>query len=140
MSEEYGTVGGVPVSEDDIAAMVANAEAGFPGVTMRRARPVRPSMGEGPSRTVSVRLDPQLDAALTARQRESGQTTSELIRAALIAHRPAACSWGWPRPPPGTGQASVITRRRTSRMEAKYRSQEFPELTYSKEKSFFQPA
>lgn len=45
MSEEYGTVGGVPVSEDDIAAMVANAEAGFPGVTMRRARPVRPSMG-----------------------------------------------------------------------------------------------
>lgn len=90
MSEEYGTVGGVPVSEDDIAAMVANAEAGFPGVTMRRTRPGRLSMGEGPSRTVAVRLDPQLDAAPTTRRRESGQTTSELIRAALIAYLPAA--------------------------------------------------
>lgn len=43
-------------------------------------------MGTGPARTVAVRLDPDLDAALAARQRESGQTTSQLIRDALSAY------------------------------------------------------
>ncbi|WCC80165.1 ribbon-helix-helix domain-containing protein [Cutibacterium equinum] len=83
---EYGTVGGVPVTDADVAAMVANAEAGFPGVTMRRDRPGRPLLGTGPSRTVAVRLDPELAAALATRQRESGLTTSELIREALSAY------------------------------------------------------
>ena len=36
---EYGTVGGVPVGDEDIEAMVANAEAGFPDVTMSRTHP-----------------------------------------------------------------------------------------------------
>ncbi|BDQ39501.1 CopG family transcriptional regulator [Cutibacterium granulosum] len=83
---EYGTVGGVPVGDEDIEAMVANAEAGFPDVTMSRTHPGRPSMGDGPARTVAVRLDPELDAALRARQRTSGQTTSQLIREALSAY------------------------------------------------------
>lgn len=83
---EYGTVAGAPVTGDDIDVMVVNAEAGFPGVTMKRTRRGRLLMGKGPARTVAVRLDPDLDAALTARQRESGQTTSQLIRDALSAY------------------------------------------------------
>ena len=79
----YGTVDGVAITDEVISELVANAEAGFPGVVMRRGRPGRPSMGSGPARTVAVRLDPELDAALVARQRDSGQTTSEVLREAL---------------------------------------------------------
>lgn len=79
--KQLGTVNGRPVTEDDVAAMVANAEAGFPGVTVR---PVgRPAMGGHPARTVGVRLDPELDDALLARMAETGRTASDLMRDAL---------------------------------------------------------
>ena len=55
---EYGTVGGVPVGDEDIEAMVANAEAGFPDVTMSRTHPGRPSMGDGPARTCLLYTSP----------------------------------------------------------------------------------
>ena len=81
MSDILGTVNGRPVTEADVQAMVANAEAGFPGVTVR---PVgRPTMGERPARTVAVRLDPELDEALLERLAETGETASDVMRTAL---------------------------------------------------------
>lgn len=81
----YGTVDGVEITEEVIARMVANAEAGFPGLTPRR-RVGRPAMGEGAARTVSVRLDPDLDAALQERAVTTGQNPSHVIRDALRAY------------------------------------------------------
>jgi uncharacterized protein (DUF4415 family) len=77
----WGVVGGVPITEDVIGAMVANAEVGFPGVTPRRTG--RPLMGKRPARTVAVRLDPDLDQALLERVAQTGQATSDLLRDAL---------------------------------------------------------
>ncbi|MDR0483269.1 MAG: ribbon-helix-helix domain-containing protein [Cellulomonadaceae bacterium] len=84
MTASFGQVNGRHVTEDDVTAIVANAEAGFPGVTMR---PVgRPTLGERPARTVGVRLDPDLDNALLAEIAASGHSASEVIRDALRAH------------------------------------------------------
>jgi hypothetical protein len=80
----WGEVDGVPITEELIDAAVANAEAGFPGVV---ARPVgRPLMGERPARSVAVRLDPELDAALLARAAATDESASEVIREALRAY------------------------------------------------------
>ena len=81
MSKVLGTVDGRPVTEDDVAAMVANAEAGFPGVTFR---PVgRPAMGDRPARIVGVRIDPELDDALLTHIAVTGRTASDVVRVAL---------------------------------------------------------
>ena len=81
MGTILGTVDGKPVAQTDIDAIVANAEAGFPGVTVRSAG--RPAMGGHPARTVAVRLEPELDTALLTRLAETGETVSDLMRAAL---------------------------------------------------------
>lgn len=83
----WGTVKGVPITEQVIESMVANAEAGFPGVTLRRGRP---SLGDRPARTVAVRLDPELDSALLERMTETDKTASELLRDALRSYLVAA--------------------------------------------------
>lgn len=81
-SKVHGTVDGVPITDDVIDRLVANAEAGFPGVTMRRA-PGRPALGDGPATTVAVRLDPDLHRALIERIETGGSSASEIIRQAL---------------------------------------------------------
>ena len=81
MSEILGTVNGQSVTQADVDAIVANAEAGFPGVTVR---PVgRPSLGKRPARTVAVRLDPDLDDTLLEYLAETGETASDVMRTAL---------------------------------------------------------
>lgn len=80
--EPYGTVDGVPITDEIIDRLVANAEAGFPGVTPRRAAG-RPSMGDGPATTVAVRLDPDLHRALIERVESTETNASDLIREAL---------------------------------------------------------
>ena len=80
-STELGTINGRPVTEDDVAAIVANAEAGFPAVTARRVG--RPAMGPRPARTIGVRLEPELDDALLANIAETGRSASEITREAL---------------------------------------------------------
>lgn len=85
----YGTVNGVPVTDEVIERLVANAEAGFPGVTPRRA-PGRPAIGDGPATTVAVRLDPELHRALVERIELAGTSASELIRQALRKYLDAA--------------------------------------------------
>lgn len=80
--EPYGTVNGVPITNEIIERLVANAEAGFPGVTATRA-PGRPAMGDGPATTVAVRLDPDLHRALLERVESAETNASDVIREAL---------------------------------------------------------
>lgn len=77
----YGTVDGVEITEDAVERLAANAEAGFPGVTPRRAG--RPTMGDGPATTVAVRLDPALHRALEERVEHDHVSASDVIRDAL---------------------------------------------------------
>lgn len=80
--EPYGTVDGVPITDEIIERLVANAEAGFPGVTATRAAG-RPAMGSGPATTVAVRLDPDLHRALLDRVESTETNASAVIREAL---------------------------------------------------------
>lgn len=81
MSSSHGHVDGVEITDEVIDRLVANAEAGFPGVTARRAG--RPAMGEGPATTVAVRLDPNLHQALVERVEGENSNASQVIRDAL---------------------------------------------------------
>ena len=84
MSQTYGTVDGVEITEEVIARLVANAEAGFPGVTFRKAG--RPAMGDGPATTVAVRLEPDLHQALAERVKAEHSNASQIVRDALRAY------------------------------------------------------
>lgn len=88
-SRVHGTVDGVPIIDEVIDRLVANAEVGFPGVTARRA-PDRPALGDGPATTVAVRLDPDLHRALIERIETAGSSASEIIRQALRNYLDAA--------------------------------------------------
>ncbi len=78
-----GTVGGKPVTEADIDAMVREAEAGYDVAELLRRRRGRPPMGSGPAEVVPVRLDPELREAVEARAAKDDMTTSDVIRRAL---------------------------------------------------------
>lgn len=82
MTRSYGIVDGVEITDDVIEDLVSNAEAGYPGVTPHRM-PGRPALGDGPAKTVAVRLDPALLKALQQRANHDARTTSEVIREAL---------------------------------------------------------
>lgn len=82
MGKEYGTIDGAEITDDVIDTLVENAEAGFPGVTPRRAVG-RPTLGRGPATTVAVRLDPDLHRELIARTEEDDASASDIIRDAL---------------------------------------------------------
>jgi len=81
MSSNHDAVNGVEITDEVIDRLVANAEAGFPGVTARRAG--RPAMGQGPATTVAVRLDPTLHQALVERVEGENSNASQVIRDAL---------------------------------------------------------
>lgn len=85
----YGTVGGVDITDEVIDTLVKNAEAGFPGVTPRRATG-RPALGSGPATTVAVRLDPDLHRALVERVEGDHTNASQIIRDALRKYLAAA--------------------------------------------------
>jgi predicted transcriptional regulator len=77
------TVNGMPVSDEQIEAWAAQAEAGYPVEVLRR-RGRRP-LGEGESTVVPVRMEPALLRALAARADHEHVTRSEAIRAAVRA-------------------------------------------------------
>lgn len=82
MSNE--TVGGHPVSDEQIQAWADEAEAGYDVATLRRRG--RPVKGNGPGEVVPARLDPALLAALDAQAKLEGlPNRSEAIRAAVRA-------------------------------------------------------
>lgn len=77
------TVGGAPITEQQIQEWADEAEAGYEVTALRRRG--RPALGAGVSTVVPVRLDAELLDALTARARRENVTRSEAIRAAVRA-------------------------------------------------------
>ena len=82
----YGhTRSGQPITDADIEALAAEAEAGYDvdRLIARRRMRGRPALGSSAASVESVRLDPELRGELLERARSEGTTTSEIIREAL---------------------------------------------------------
>lgn len=82
----YGhTRSGRPITDREIEALAAEAEAGYDvdELVARRGKRGRPSLGSAPASVESVRLDPELRQELVQRAQTDGTTTSEVIREAL---------------------------------------------------------
>ncbi|MGN6588185.1 MAG: ribbon-helix-helix protein, CopG family [Solirubrobacterales bacterium] len=80
----YGrTPSGKLITDELVEKLSKEAEAGFDVDEILRRRKGRPSMGSGPARVESVRLDPELREALARRAEHDGEPTSAVIRKAL---------------------------------------------------------
>lgn len=82
----YGhTRSGLPITDREVEALAAEAEAGYDvdELIARRGKRGRPSLGSAPASVESVRLDPELRQELLKRARAESTTTSEVIREAL---------------------------------------------------------
>ncbi len=82
----YGhTRSGQPITDTEVEALAAEAEAGYDvdRLIARRPKCGRPALGSSPASVESVRLDPELRLELLQRARSEGTTTSEVIREAL---------------------------------------------------------
>ena len=82
----YGhTRSGRPITDTEIEALAAEAEAGYDvdQLIERRPKRGRPALGSSPAAVESVRLDPEMREELLQRARSEGTTTSEIIREAL---------------------------------------------------------
>ena len=82
----YGhTRSGRPITDTDVEALAAEAEAGYDvdELIARRPKRGRPALGSSPASVESVRLDPELRRELVDRARADATTTSEVIREAL---------------------------------------------------------
>lgn len=79
------TASGRPITDDVVAILVAEAEAGYDLDTLvaRRGRRGRPTLGSAAATVESVRLEPELRGQLTQRAQAEGTTTSAIIREAL---------------------------------------------------------
>jgi hypothetical protein len=75
------TSSGVPVTEELIDELAAEAECGYDPAKLRGRG--RPPLGAGPSEVVPVRLDPQLRRELEERAAHEHTSQSDLIRRAL---------------------------------------------------------
>lgn len=89
MSNPEETSGGVPITEELIEQLSAEAEAGYDVAELKR-RGGRRRMGSAPADVVPVRLDPELRTALQQRAQTEHTTTSDVIRSALHAWLDAA--------------------------------------------------
>lgn len=74
---------GRPATDERIAALAAEAEAGYAPEQIHPPRTGRPPLGEGNSRVVQFRLDAATFEALVARARAEHRSVSEIARAAL---------------------------------------------------------
>ena len=72
---------GVELTEDVLARMAGEAEAGLDVTKLRRRG--RPRMGSGPAEAFPVRLDPELRQAVDERAAADNTTPSDVIREAL---------------------------------------------------------
>lgn len=82
----YGhTAFGRPISDAEVEALAAEAEAGYDvdELLARRPKRGRPALGSAPASVESVRLDPELRRELLERACADATTTSEVIREAL---------------------------------------------------------
>lgn len=80
------TVNGVPVTEEQIAAWAAEAEAGYEVAKLKERGRGRPGRGAEPSQVVALRLTPDELAAIDARAAREHKTRSEAIRDALTSY------------------------------------------------------
>ena len=80
------TVNGVPVTEEQIAAWAAEAEAGYDVTKLKERGRGRPGRGAEPSQVVALRLTPDELAAIDARAARESKTRSEAIRDALTSY------------------------------------------------------
>ncbi len=83
---ERETIRGEVVTEEQIAAWAAEAEAGYDVDDLKRRRRGRPGRGADPSQVVAVRLTSEELDALDARAEREHKTRSELIREAIAAY------------------------------------------------------
>jgi predicted transcriptional regulator len=81
------TINGEPVSDEQIEAWAAEAEAGYDVETLKKRGRGRPGRGAEPSQVVALRLTLDEIAKLDATAVREGKTRSEVIREALT--RPA---------------------------------------------------
>lgn len=80
------TINGQPVTEEQIAAWAAEAEAGYDVAALKKRGRGRPGRGAEPSQVVALRLTLDEIAELDARAAREGKTRSEVIREALTHH------------------------------------------------------
>ncbi len=84
--QRYGTIGGVPVTEELVERLADEAEAGFSPEQVRGPGRPRLSPGQGPSAIVQVRVDDELQRRLADRALEDGTSVSTVVREALRLH------------------------------------------------------
>lgn len=82
------TINGQPVTDEQIAAWAAEAEAGYDVAALKKRGRGRPGRGAEPSQVVALRLTADEIALLDARAEREGKSRSEVIREALT--HPAA--------------------------------------------------
>ena len=81
MSRNYGTSGGVEITDDVIERLANEAERGYDSGKLRPRG--RPPLGATASKIAQVRLPPELSAALDRRATRDHARRSEVIRRAL---------------------------------------------------------
>lgn len=77
------TMHGKSVTEEQIAAWAADAEAGYGVAVLKKRGRGRPGRGAEPSQVVALRLTVDEIAMLDARAVREGKSRSEVIREAL---------------------------------------------------------
>jgi hypothetical protein len=77
------TASGKPITDELVEQLADKAESGYDVEDTRRRSAGRPPMGTGAASVESVRLDPELQEALTERAKHDRETTSSVIRNAL---------------------------------------------------------
>lgn len=81
------TINGKPVTEQQIAAWVDEAEVGYDTQALKNRGRGRPGRGAEPSQVIALRLTSEEIAALDARAEREGKSRSEVIRDALDSAR-----------------------------------------------------
>lgn len=79
------TIRGVPVSEEQIAAWVEEAESGYDVAALRKHGRGRPGRGASPSQVVAVRFTSEELSELDRRAAVRNMSRSALIREAVLA-------------------------------------------------------
>ena len=80
---ERETINGAPVTEEQIVAWAAEAEAGYDVAALKRRGRGRSGRGAEPSQVTALRLTVDEISALDARAEREGKSPSEVIREAL---------------------------------------------------------
>jgi hypothetical protein len=78
------TSGGVPVTDDLIESLAAEADTGF-DVDALQQRGGRKPMGSAAADVVPIRMDPELKQALSRRAERDHTSASDVVRQALRA-------------------------------------------------------